>query len=79
MTASRLEALTHKSRPEKVFLGPGCFCASAQRQSDGNFRTERKPSYSSLAKEKLLCLFELEHGAKTCYNAVNQQCQGVQL
>ena len=28
-------------------------------------------------KEKLLCLFELEHGAKTCYNAVNQQCQGV--
>ena len=49
MTASRLEALTHKSRPEKVFLGPGCFCASAQRQSDGNFRTERKPSYSSLA------------------------------
>ena len=30
-------------------------------------------------KEKLLCLFELEHGAKTCYNAVNQQCQGVQL
>lgn len=32
---------------------PGCFCASAQRQSarqsDGNFRTERKPSYSSLA------------------------------
>lgn len=30
-------------------------------------------------KKKLLCLFELEHGAKTCYNAVNQQCQGVQL
>ena len=28
-------------------------------------------------KEKLLCLFELEHEAKTCYNAVNQQCQGV--
>ena len=30
-------------------------------------------------KEKLLCLFELEHGAKTCYNAVNQQYQVVQL
>ena len=49
MAASRLEAWTHNSRQEKVFWGPVCFCASAQRQSDGNFRTERKPSYSSLA------------------------------
>lgn len=42
-------SLDAQKRDGKVFLGPGCFCASAQRQSDGNFRTERKPSYSSLA------------------------------
>ena len=42
-------SLDAQKQDGKVFLGPGCFCASAQRQSDGNFRTERKPSYSSLA------------------------------
>lgn len=42
-------SLDAQKQDGKVFLGPGCFCASTQRQSDGNFQTERKPSYSSLA------------------------------